>query len=182
MRDGATKSFEQAYNAQIAVDGEAQIIVAADITQEANDKEQLVPLLEQVKENLGQLPEKVSADAGYFSEEQVSDERIKDVDLYIAPDRQKHGQADDVKGELVQPADATVIDQMRHKINTPEGRAVYRWRKAIVEPVFGQIKDARGFRRFMFRGKVQVQAEWLFICVTHNLLKLYRAGACRKAA
>ncbi len=181
MKDGATKSFEQAYNAQAAVDSQAQVIVAADVTQEANDKRQLVPMLEQVAENVGQMPEKASADAGYFSEANVSDERLKGVDLHVAPDRQQHGElGPEVSGPPA--AGKTVIEQMRQKLKTAAGQEVYKRRKAVVEPVFGQIKEVRGFRRFSFRGKVKVRAEWLLICLTHNLLKLFRAKVCLEAA
>jgi transposase len=175
MKDGASKSFEQAYNAQAAVDGSAQIIVAAGVTQETNDKKQLVPMLEKVRVNAGRLPDKVSADAGYFSEANASAESLTGVDLYVPPDRQKHGEVSPAAGDLP-PADAAVIDKMRHKLRTIEGRTTYKMRKEIVEPVFGQIKEARGFRRFSFRGLAKVSAEWDLICLTHNLLKLFRAG------
>ncbi len=174
MKDGATKSFEQAYNAQAAVDSQAQVIVAAEVTQQANDKQQLVPMLEKVEENVGQMPEKASADAGYFSEANVTDEKLKGVDLYVAADRQKHGElVPEVSGPPT--AGKTVIEQMREKLKTAAGREVYKRRKAVVEPVFGQIKEVRGFRRFSFRGTVKVRAEWRIICLTHNLLKLFRA-------
>lgn len=181
MLDGATKSFEQAYNAQAVVDSQAQVIVAAAVTQQANDKQQLVPMLEQVAENLGQRPEKASADAGYFSEANVTDEKLKAVDLHVATGRQKHGEpVPEVSGA---PAvGKTVIEQMREKLKTAAGREVYKRRKAVVEPVFGQIKEVRGFRRFSFRGKVKVAAEWLIVCLTHNLLKLFRAKVCFKTA
>lgn len=179
MKDGATKGFEQAYNAQAAVDSTAQIIVAAAVTQEANDKQQLKPMLEKVQENCGRLPEKVSADAGYFNTAQLTDTKLREVDLYVPPDRQKHGAA-------LQPparpsaADASVAEQMRHKLRTPGGQAVYQGRKAIVEPVFGQIKEVRGFRRFSFRGLKKVVAEWELIALTHNLLKLWRVQGCAR--
>jgi transposase len=174
MKDGATKGFEQAYNAQAAVDSTAQIIVAATVTQEANDKQQLLPVLEQVQENCGRFPEQVSADAGYFNTEQLTDKKLSQVDLYVPPDRQKHG-AEPSPECGPAAAEGNVVEQMRHKLKTAGGRAVYKWRKAIVEPVFGQIKDARGFRRFSVRGLTKVAAEWDFICLTHNLLKLWRA-------
>ncbi|HSB69314.1 MAG TPA: IS1182 family transposase [Candidatus Methylomirabilis sp.] len=171
MKDGATKSYVQAYNAQAAVDGTAQVIVAAAVTQEANDKQQLVPMLTAVEANCGAPPTVVSGDAGYFSEAAVMDSSLGGIALYIPPDRQKHGEA------LPPPAnDGTVRSMMRAKLQTAAGHAVYALRKAIVEPVFGQIKGARGFRRFSFRGVAKVQAEWQLICLTHNLLKLFRAG------
>jgi len=179
MKDGATKSFVQAYNAQAAVDGTAQVIVAAAVTQEANDKQQLVPLLTQVEANCGARPPAASGDAGYFSEAAVTAEPLVGIDLYVAPDRQKHG---DTPAPPPTPDDGTVRSAMRAKLQTAAGHAVYALRKAIVEPVFGQIKAARGFRRFSFRGFAKVQAEWTLICLTHNLLKLFRAGWRPQAA
>lgn len=175
MKDGATKSFEQAYNAQIVADDEAQIIVAAGVTQQTNDKQQLKPMLEKVESNLGRLPDKASADSGYYSDENVTDADLKDVDLYIPPNRQKHGQTPEQTSGPA-PTGASPINAMRHKLTTPEGREIYKMRKAIVEPIFGQIKAARGFRQFSFRGLAAVTAEWDLICLTHNLLKLFRAG------
>jgi hypothetical protein len=185
MKDGATGSFEQSYNAQIAVDDQAQIIVAATLTQAANDKQQLVPVLEEVKTNLGRLPEKVTADSGYFSTAAVTSEVINTVDLYVTPDRSKQTE------ELAElPAaspppfelDQDVIARMREKLKTEHGRAVYKQRKMIVEPVFGQVKEVRGFRRFSFRGLQKNEAEWSLICLTHNLLKLFRGKSCLQPA
>lgn len=180
MKDGASKGFEQAYNAQAAADSEAQVIVAAAVTQQTNDKQQLVPMLQKVEDNVGQLPEKTSADAGYFSEANVTDERLQGTDLYVPPDRQKHG-AEREEGNEPASEEATVIEQMRQKLKTAEGHDVYRLRKQVVEPVFGQIKDARGLRRFSFRGLAKVAAEWDLICLTHNLLKLFRFGPNKAA-
>jgi len=175
MKDGATKGFVQAFNAQIAVDGHAQLIVATGVTQETNDKQQLVPMLLKTKENTGSLPVAGTADAGYFSAAAVTDERLAGVNLHVATERQKHGVSQsEAKGAA--PADATALEQMRHKLQTPEGRAIYKRRKAIVEPVFGQIKAVRGFRRFSFRGLEKVTAEWDIVCMTHNLLKLFRSA------
>jgi transposase len=171
MKDGATKSFVQAYNAQAVVDGTAQVIVAAAVTQAANDKQQLVPMLTQVEPNCGAPPVAASADAGYFSEAAVTDPALRGIALYVPPDRQKHGEAPPPPAD-----DGTARSAMRTKLQTTAGHAVYTLRKAIVEPVFGQIKGARGLRRFSLRGFAQVQAEWSLICLTHNLLKLFRAG------
>ncbi len=175
MKDGATKEFVQAYNAQAVVDSHAQVIVAAAVTQQANDKQQLVPMLEQVKIMTGSQPEEATADAGYFGEKQVTDAKLKEIDLLVAPDRQKHGE--EVPCATGPPsAEGGVAEQMRHKLRTPKGRAVYQMRKAVVEPVFGQIKEGRGFRRFLLRGLTRVEGEWKLICATHNLLKLFRSG------
>jgi hypothetical protein len=176
MPDGANKgSFVQGYNAQIAVDSASQVIVAAEVTQETNDKKQLIPMIAQIVANLEQTPEKVSADTGYFSEANVTDESIKDVDLYLATDRDKHGAAVEPIGDPP-PAGVPPKEAMHHKLRTADGRDVYKMRKAIVEPVFGQIKEQRGFRRFSLRGKQNVGREWKLVCAASNLLKLFRAG------
>jgi hypothetical protein len=181
MKDGATKEFVQGYNAQAVVDSQAQVIVAAAVTQEANDKKQLVPLLTQVQVTTGSKPEQATADTGYFSAQSVTDSKLEGIDLLVVPDRQKHGEEVPVATGPPPPG-AGVAEQMRHKLRTPEGRAVYKLRKAVVEPVFGQIKEARGFRRFLLRGLAQVEAEWKLICATHNLLKLFHAGGCPQSA
>jgi len=182
MPDGANKgSFVQGYNAQIAVDSAAQVIVAAEVTQETNDKKQLLPILKQVEENLGAMPEKTSADTGYFSEANVTDESVKNIDLYVATGRDKHGVAVETSSDPL-PADASPKEAMRQKLRTEAGGAVYKMRKAIVEPVFGQIKEARGFRRFSLRGKQNVSREWKLVCAVSNLLKLFRAGVVLEMA
>lgn len=183
MVDGATKSFMQAYNAQVAVDSHAQLIVAAEITQAANDQQQLVPMLTQVEENLGRKPEHASADTGYFSEAAVTDPKLQGVDLLVPPDRQKHGRSEASQAvpsasgsaAAVAPIQKTAAEQMREKIRRPEGQALYKMRKAVVEPVFGQLKECRGFRSFLLRGLQKVKAEWKIICMCHNLRKLYQA-------
>jgi len=177
MPDGANKgSFVQAFNAQIAVDAEAQIIVAADITQEANDKQQLAPMLEQVKQNTGVKPVASSEDAGYWSPEQVADRRVEGIDLYVATGRDKHGTAEETAPSADAVKAATALNQMKEKLQTEAGQAIYKMRKAIVEPVFGQIKECRNFRRFSLRGLENVRAEWKLVCLTHNILKLFRSG------
>ena len=176
MPDGANKgSFVQGYNAQIAVDSASQVIVAAEVTQETNDKKQLIPIIAQIVTNVEQKPEKVSADTGYFSEANVTDESVKDVDLYVATGRDKHGQVAETISDPP-PPDASPKEAMRHKLRTEAGRAVYKMRKAIVEPVFAQIKEQRGFRRFSLRGKQNVRSEWRLVCTVSNLLKLFRSG------
>src|SRR5664279_513287 len=176
MPDGANKgSFVQGYNAQIAVDSASQVIVAAEIAQETNDKLQLIPMIAQIVTNLEPKPGKVSADTGYFSEANVTDESVAGIDLHIATVRVKHGEViEPVTGPP--PENATAKQAMAHKLRTEPGRAVYKMRKAIVEPVFGQIKEQRGFRRFSLRGKENVSREWKLVCAASNLLKLFRAG------
>ena len=128
-------------------------------------------MLTEVAANCGASPAAASGDAGYFSEAAVTDPALAAIDLYVAVDRQKHGETPAPPG-----ADGTVLGAMRARLQTAAGQAIYALRKAIVEPVFGQIKDGRGFRRFSFRGFIKVQAEWALICLTRNLLKLFRAG------
>jgi len=182
MKDGATGGFVQGYNCQAVVDSHAQIIVAAALTQQANDKQQLVPMLLAVEKNTGEKPSKASADAGYFSQAQITDNQLQGIDLYVAPERLRHGKKIADVGDQAPPsAQPTLIEQMREKLKSAQGHAVYKMRKAIVEPVFGQIKEARGFRRFSLRGEPKVGLEWQLICLTHNLLKLFRATVCLKA-
>ena len=156
MKDGATQEFVQAYNAQAVVDSHAQVIVGVAVTQEANDKQQWVPRLEQVQVQMGSPPPQATADAGYFSEQNVTAAPLQGIDLFVVPDRQKHGEKWP-RTTGPPPLGASVAEQMRHKLRTPEGQAVYKRRKAVVEPVFGQIKEARGFRRFRLRGLAKVQ-------------------------
>lgn len=175
MKDGASKGFEQAYNAQIVVDSTSQIIVAEGITQETNDKKQLLPMMAKVEDNVGSLAKNTSADAGYFSEMNVTAKKLEGTNLHIPPNRQKHGDKPVIVEEEPMQ-ELSVADRMRSKLKTKAGQEVYRFRKAIVEPVFGQIKEVRGFRRFSMRGLAKVQAEWTLVCLTHNLLKLFRSG------
>ena len=177
MVDGATKSFEQSYNCQAAVDDKAQVIVATNVTQQANDKRQVKPMVGKLKENTGGLkPRKLSADSGYFSEENVINLEDEGIDAYIATGKQKHGQKPLAAERGRIPGDATVKERMSRKLRTIKGRCTYSKRKQVVEPVFGQIKQARGFRQFLFRGLEKVGAEWDLVCLTHNLLKLFLSG------
>jgi transposase len=170
MKDGATGGFEQAYNAQAVVDAHAQIIVAADVLQGAGDRPYLVPMLTAVHANLGAWPTTVTADGGYFSEANVEALTTTPIDLYVPPDRRRPGPR-----PINAPAGPRA-EAMRAKLLTAAAQQIYARRKVIVEPVFGQIKEVRGFRRFSFRGLHRVVAEWSLICLTHNLLKLHRAG------
>jgi transposase len=177
MKDGATKSFEQCYNCQAAVDEAHQIIVATYVTQQANDKQQLEPLVEAIKANTdGASPGQVSADSGYYSETNVEYLEIEGIDGFIATGRQKHSSqpAAAPRGRIRK--DATTQERMARKLRTKQGRETYAKRKRIVEPVFGQTKEARGFRRFSLRGIPDVSGEWDFVSLTHNLLKLFRNG------
>ncbi|MGH9431471.1 MAG: IS1182 family transposase [Terriglobia bacterium] len=175
----SSEGFVQAYNAQIVVEPELQLIVGQAVTQAANDKEQVAPMMEAVEEQSGQRPEAVIADSGYCSEknleglesQQKAEQRIE---AYLATGRQKHGERRVcARGPL--PQGATRVERMKRKLQTKAGAAIYAARKGIVEPVFGQIKQARGFRRFSLRGFEKVKAEWALVCAAHNLLKMYRA-------
>jgi transposase len=168
--------FVQGYNCQAAVDGEHQIIVAEALTNQSPDQQHLVPLLEQVQHNCGALPDVLSADSGYWSEHNASACSERGVDPHIATEKLKHNEKPaSPRGRIPRSLDAR--GRMQRKLRTKLGRALYALRKQIVEPVFGQIKDARGFRRFLLRGIEKVRAEWSLLCTTHNLLKLYRARA-----
>lgn len=166
MMDTTTRNYEQAYNPQIAVDAEAQIIVAARVVQAPNDQEQLIPTVLQVKENLGQLPATVSADGAYFSSAVITAEVLRDIDLYVPPNQPT---------PAAMPQDSSVRALMWQKLMSQHGRQLFKRRKTIVEPVFAQLKHVRSFRQFMLRGLAQVEGEWLLMCLTHNLLKLFRA-------
>jgi transposase len=167
--------FVQAYNTQIAVEATCQLIVGQTVTQAVNDKQQLAPMIETVAAQAGEAPREVLADSGYCSDATLVTLATADVDLYIATGRLAHGDPPPCpRGPL--PKGATPTDRMRRKLQTKRGRDVYRWRKAIVEPVFGQIKHARGFRQFLLRGLRQVQGEWALVCLGHNVLKFH--GLC----
>jgi hypothetical protein len=173
MLDGATKAFVQGYNSQAAVDCESQVIVAADVTQQANDKQQLVPIVQQIEENLGEIPDNVLADAGYFSKENVESLTDNFMEPFIPRDNVKHGDPPEVAPRGRIPKATSVVDQVLRKLKTKAGKKTYSKRKESVEAVFGQIKDARGIRAFLLRGLEKVKAEWILICLTHNILKLW---------
>ena len=167
--------FIQGYNAQAVVDQEHQIIVAADVSNQSPDAEHLIPMLDRAIENSEAVPEKMSADTGYFSEANILRAQARGVDPYIATKRQKHG-SEGEPTESTTPSEASDLKaQMRSKLSTPEGAKVYSRRKVIVEPSFGQIKN-RGFRSFCLRGIEKVRGEWSLMTLTHNLLKLHKAA------
>lgn len=171
FRDGAAV---QAYNAQVAVDAEAQVIVATAVTNQPPDQEHLIPMLDRVVANCGQAPVVASADNGFLSKDNIEGCIRRNVDAYIAVGRDP--------AQSVHPArDAATPAQearraMAIKLATPSGKATYARRKAIAEPPFGQIRQAQGFQRFSFRGLPKVGFEWTFVCLTHNILKLFRYG------
>src|SRR5271170_2295427 len=158
--------FIQGYNAQAAVDGKAQIIVAHDLVAQMSDQDQLVPLLDGIKANLGRQPKEASADAGYCSEANLKALRKRRISGYVAIGPAKHPERG--KSNLT----GRLTKAMRARLRRGGWRSRYRLRKQIVEPVFGQIKEARGFRQFLLRGLAKVKAEWAMICTAHNLTKL----------
>jgi transposase len=195
--------FVQAYNAQIAVDSTAQIIVAQDVTQSAVDSGQLVPMIDATKTNLGRYPEQASADAGYCSEANLEALETRDIDGYVATGRARDAVAGTVDGGPAAVPGApepvstskpepkpepeakpvstskpeakpkpTRVEAMRAKLKAGGHASPYRLRKQLPEPVFGQIKQARGFRQFLLRGFEKVRTEWAMVCIAHNLLKL----------
>jgi transposase len=186
----SNKGFDYCFNVQAVVDEEHQIILAAGVSDSANDKQQAVPMGAATLANLeaagierpqGEGPSgavsrpiPMSGDTGYFSEDQVKGLESQGFDPHIATGRQKHNQPLIAETTDPPPAAATVTERMAHKLRTKEGRACYAKRKQIVEPVFGQVKQGRGFRQFLVRGLKKVQGEWKLACLTHNLLKIWR--------
>ena len=185
------KGWEYCGNAQASVDAACQIIVACDVTDATNDKQQAEPMAQATRANLAQAgierPKDASGDAqaipatldnGYYSAAAVEALETLGFDPYIATERQRH------QGPQTEAPEtpATVQERMAAKVRTPEGKALYARRKVIVEPVFGQIKEARGFRRFLLRGLDAIRGEWRLIGLTHNLLKIWRYGSAQSAA
>jgi len=171
--------FVQGYNAQAAVEPALQLIVGQSVTPAANDKEQIEPMVEVIEQQSGQRPDGLLADSGYCSEKnlehlETADKSGHRIDAYIATSKQKHGEHRQPCPRGPLPQQATRVEHMQRKLQTKAGRAVYAARKTIVEPVFGQIKQARGFRQFLLRGLAKVQGEWALVCLTHNILKLHR--------
>jgi transposase len=194
MHDSAQKTFIQGYNAQLAVEGKHQFILAAAITQKGNDRKQLQPMLQLIQQQCGSYPEKLLADAGYFSESNVHAAMEVGVDPFIAPGKMRHDDPTSLdkparketsetfketpslsSGRKKQASNSSrIAQQMREKLQSETGQEVYRHRKSVVEPVFGCIKQARNFRQFLLRGVTGVSLEWQLIALTHNLLRLYR--------
>jgi transposase len=170
------RGWDQCGNAQAAVDSKNQVIVACDVTNESNDKQQFEPMLEQTQENVGRDKriKAASADSGYYSESNVEYGQDKKIDVYIATGKIKHNAPPTKVPRGRIPKNLTVKQKMARKLRTKKGRETYSKRKSIVEPVFGQIKRARGFAQFSLRGLEKMRGEWAIICLTHNLLKLFR--------
>jgi len=167
--------FIAGYNGQIAADAARQIIVAQRLGTSPADCAALVPLVEQTRANLGRKPREVSADTGFASEANLAAMAERRIAAYLSPGRIKHGATDPTAGRGLERKPR--LQAMADTIRRAGRRSRYRLRKQVVEPVFGQIKQARGFRQFLLRGLDQVRAEWAMVCTVHNLLKLHRAAA-----
>lgn len=169
------QNFNQSYNCQAAVDQAHQVIVAAEVTNQPSDQGWALPLVQEIESNLGSLPNEASADAGYYSAKAVEELYVLGVDPFIPPNKTRHGVAlpPAPRGRI--PDHLSAGDRMRRKLRTKRGRQRYAYRMATVEPVFGQIKQGRGFRQFLLRGIQKVKLEWRLICTGHNLLKLFTA-------
>ena len=170
------RDFLQAYNCQAVVDHAHQVIVAARATNQSSDKQQAVVMIEETIRNTGVMPREVSADAGYYSAKAVDELYALGVDPFVAPEQTRHGRVvpPEPRGRI--PRQLSPRDRMRRKLQTRRGRQRYALRMETVEPVFGQIKQGRGFRQFLLRDLEKVQGEWSLICTGHNLLKLFRSS------
>lgn len=174
MKDKATNSFQQAYNAQVAVDAEQQVIIAATVTPQEHDREQMIPLLKQAEQHLGEKPQVVLADSGYWNPQTFGDAYLESIDVYVPPEGERRVRQ---RGNASRWArNPELLDRLRAKMKTEAAGEQYRARQGIVEPVFGCIKQARGFRQFLMRGVKKVTAEWKLICAMHNARKLFQAG------
>jgi transposase len=168
------EGFVQGYNVQVAVEGTLQLIVGEAVTQETNDKQQLPAMIRTIRQQAGQHPAVLLADSGYCSDESLRYLARTSIDGYIATRKITHGAPPGPAPRGPIPKDATRVARMARKLQTKVGAAIYATRKGIVEPVLGQIKQGRGFRRFLLRGLEKVRGEWALVCTTHNVLKLYR--------
>jgi transposase len=165
----------QGYNCQAAVDGDHQVIVAIGVSNQPNDAVHLLPMLERIQANTGELPNALIADAGYCSTANLEACEEKGLNAYVSTSRQQHGQRPrPSRGRP--PKDLDARGRMERKLRSKAGQAIYALRKTVVEPVFGQIKGARGLDRFRLRGLEKVNGEWALMATTHNILKLFRAS------
>jgi Transposase DDE domain len=187
MMPQSNKGWDYSGNAQVVVDDACQIIIAAEVVIETNDKQQAVPMAEKALANLQEagierrrdatgLAEKIISveDSGYYSAAAVAGLEALGFDPYIATERQRHQATAGATAALPGALGTSPVEKMRSKLQTAVGRAVYGLRKGVVEPVFGQIKAARGFRRFSLRSLEKIKGEWRLVCLTHNPLKIWR--------
>jgi transposase len=176
----SNKGWDQCGNAQAVTNGH-QIILAADVTDQANDARQAVPMVDQARANLDAagVTEAIKAalgDAGYYSETNATDLRQRGIEPYLATERLKHNEkvASAPRGRI--PEGLTAKQRMARKLRTKVGRAMYAKRKGMIEPIFGQLKQVLGFRQFSMRGLASMRGEWRLMATVHNLLKLWRNG------
>jgi hypothetical protein len=171
MKGSGQTGLLQAYNAQIAVDSHAQIIVAAELTQQAFDCQQLLPMVSSLQKTVQGTPTTITADAGYWDTRSLLDPALNGIEVLVPPDSRIQ-----IPGASLPPTAPRHQEafRMRQVLATDQGRARYALRQSTVEPVFGQIKEARGIRRLCLRGLLKATSEWKLICATHNLLKLFR--------
>ena len=180
MKAGNGQHFEQSYNAQAAVEVESMLIVGNTLSDQTNDKQELLPALDAAKSN-GFEADKVLADTGYYSEVNIEGAQARNVEAYIAVEKQSHGIElerilEDTPVEVPElpvPAEATTKEQMAHKLKKSEGAQLYKQRKQTVEPVFGIIKQCMRFRQFLMRGKEKVSGEWNLVCTAYNLKRTF---------
>jgi transposase len=171
MKGGGQAGLMQAYNAQIAVDSHAQIIVAAELTQQPFDCQQLLPMVKSLRSTVQGVPATITADAGYWDTRSLLDPSLNGIEMLVPPDSKPQ-----LPGSSLPPTAPRHEEafRMRRVLASEEGKARYALRQSTVEPVFGQIKEARGIRRLRLRGLLKATSEWKLICATHNLLKLFR--------
>jgi len=177
-RDG---TFLQAYNAQAAVDEAHQIIVAAALSNQSPDAQYFGPMLDRIVDNCNVVPDAVTADAGYFSAANVAAAERMGAEPFISVGKHCNDGTALPAAAMPKNVQTELREGMRGLLNSPRGKAIYARRKATVEPVFGQIRACRGFGHFSFRGLFKNRCEWLFVCLTHNLLKLFRAAKAAQA-
>jgi hypothetical protein len=168
-------SFQQSYNAQVAVDADTQLILAQAVGQSPSDARQLVPMVAQVQANTGLLPEELSADSGYFCREDIEQVQQKGVEPFVAPGRSPHGQEPQPAPQGRPPKGLSFKQRMERKLQTKKGRQAYARRKVTAEPVIGQVKNGT-LPRFSLRGLPKVRGEFSLACAVHNLKKLWRQG------
>ena len=169
--------FEQSYNAQASVETETQLIVTSDVTQNSNDKKELVPALESIEELPEELHkvERILADAGYYSETNVNACEEAGITPFIAPGRISHNRSFlEESVELETEPARTAAEKMKGRLKTKEGREIFSRRKCTIEPVFGIIKHVMGFRQFLLRGMESVRGEWRLICMSWNIKRLHK--------
>jgi len=167
--------YIQAYNAQASVEHDSRLIVHQHLTQNSNDKKEIIPTLQWFKENPNLMPNSMLADAGYFSDENVKLCEHDNITPYISFGKEQHNQPleDRFTEPEKLPDNPTLIEKMKHRLQTKDGKAIYAQRKCIVEPTFGIIKHVMGFRQFMLRGFEKSKGEWNLMCIAYNLKRLH---------